>query len=407
MKILQINKYHFIKGGADRVYFNTMDLLKRHGHEVISFSTLKPENAQSNYSGYFVPFIDHRHNNAFSNLLDARRYLNNKAAFENLQRLLDAFRPDIAHLHLFYGDLSTSILRAFRKFDIPVVHTVHDYRLLCPANTFLDSRNMICEKCRNRSYYYCAIKKCLEGNFFYSSVLALEGYYRKYFIDPLDYIDRFIFVSKFAEMKHIEFDQRYAGKSEQLYNFTDVEGEGIKTQKGRYFLFFGRLVKEKGIETLLRAVSILDVNLMIAGSGPLEQDVIDFAAGHNNVTFLGHQSGAGLQELVKNASFIIVPSEWYENNPMTIIEAYAAGVPVIASRIGGIPEIVMHEKTGFLFEPHDISGLTNAMIRAERIGLDGYAALSQNCRDFAMREFSSESHYNHLMGIYSKTIDGD
>lgn len=259
MRILQINKYHYIKGGADRVYFNTMNLLERHGHEVVSFSTLKPENAPSNYSGYFVPYIDHRHNNTFNNMLDASRYINNKAAYKNLKRLLHEFRPDVAHLHLFYGDLSASILRAFRESDIPVVHSVHDYRLLCPANTLLDSHNKICEKCRTRSYYNCAIKKCLEGNFFYSSVLAIEGYYRKYFIDPLDYIDRFIFVSKFAEMKHIEFDQRYAGKSDQLYNFTDMEGEDIKSPKGRYLLFFGRLVKEKGIETLLKAVSTLDV----------------------------------------------------------------------------------------------------------------------------------------------------
>lgn len=110
---------------------------------------------------------------------------------------------------------------------------------------------------------------------------------------------------------------------------------------------------------------------------------------------------------MKNASFVVVPSEWYENNPMTIIEAYAAGVPVIASRIGGIPEIVMHEKTGFLFEPFDISGLANSIISADRIDLDVYASLSQNCRDFAKREFSSEAHYNHLMQIYSKTINDD
>ena len=404
MRILQINKYHFIKGGADRVYFNTINLLEEHDQEVGSFSTLRPENIRSKYSEYFVPYIEHRNKNTLSNLLNASSYLYNKAAFENLKRLLDTFEPDIAHLHLFYGDLSASILKALRQSGIPVVQSVHDYRLLCPANALLDSHNEICEKCKPRAYYHCAVKRCLEGNLLFSSILALEGYSRKCLIDPLDYIDRFIFVSKFAQKKHIEFDQRFSAKSEQLYNFTDVGSGGIKSEKGNYFLFFGRLSKEKGIETLLSAAGNLDVNFKIAGSGPLEETVLDYASKHKNITFLGHQSGADLKNLVKNASFVIVPSEWYENNPMTIIEAYAAGVPVIASRIGGIPEIVMHEKTGFLFEARDIAGLVDTIIMAEKITPDDYSSLSQNCRKFAIREFSSQAHYDQLMDIYSKIL---
>jgi len=404
MRILQINKYHFIKGGADRVYFNTINLLEEHGHKVAFFSTLRPENIRSEYSEYFVPYIEHRHNHALSNLLNASRYLYNKTAFENLKRLLDTFKPDIAHLHLFYGDLSASILRALRQSGVPVVMSVHDYRLLCPANALLDSHNEICEKCKSRAYYYCAIKRCLEGNLFFSSVLALEGYSRKYLIDPLDYIDRFIFVSKFSERKHIEFNQRFSTKAEHLYNFTDVDSGDLKSEKGRYFLFFGRLSKEKGITTLLSAVSNLNVKFKIAGTGPLEKEVINFTAVNKNVTFLGHQTGPALKELVKNASFVIVPSECYENNPMTIIEAYAAGVPVIAARIGGIPEIVIHEKTGFLFETRNITNLTDTMNMAERISPEEYASLSQNCREFAIREFSSRTHYTQLMDIYSKIL---
>ncbi|HPR73349.1 MAG TPA: glycosyltransferase [Bacteroidales bacterium] len=400
MKILQINKHHFIKGGADKVYFNTISMLEKHGHEVVTFSTLRPENYGSEYSGYFVPFVDNRNKNVLSNLFQAGHYLYNGNASKNLKRLIEAFSPEIAHLHLFYGDLSSSILRTLKQTGVPIVHSVHDYRLLCPANSFLDSKNQICEKCKNRVYFNCASKRCLEGNFSFSSILALEGYTRKYLIDPLDYIDRFIFVSKFAEMKHIEFDQRYAGKAEQLYNFTDLEEKDAIGQKGRYFLFFGRLVKEKGVETLLKAISTLDVSLIIAGSGPGENDVRKFASEHKNVKLIGHQSGSELKDLVKNAYFIIVPSEWYENNPMTIIEAYAAGVPVIASRIGGIPEIVAHEKTGFLFEPFDTSGLVKTIIRAARIDLDNYAKMSQNCKEFARLEFASEIHYNQLMRIY-------
>lgn len=404
MRILQINKYHFIKGGADRVFFNTVNLLEKHGHEVITFSTQRPENIPSDYSPYFVPYVEHRHNTIRQNLVNAGRYLYNKSAFRNLERLIENVRPDIAHLHLFYGDLSASILKVLRNAGVPIVMSVHDYRLLCPANALLDAQNNICEKCKRGSYYHCMVKKCLENNFFFSSVLALEGYSRRFFIDPLEYIDRFIFVSKFAEGKHIEFDERFKSKSEHLYNFTDPGISETKSEKGEYYLFFGRLSKEKGIETLMEAVCRLKVNLRIAGTGPLESEVKKYADDHKNVKYLGHQTGAELKELVRNASFVIVPSEWYENNPMTIIEAYSAGVPVIASRIGGIPEIVLHEKTGFLFESRNVEDLVNALRLAERITSDTYTAMSQNSREFALREFSSDLHYDLLIGIYSNML---
>lgn len=404
MRILQVNKYHFIKGGADRVFFNTINLLEEHDHEVITFSTLRPENTQSKYSDYFVPYIEHRHSSALSNIRHAGRYIYNDLAFTNIERLINEFRPEIAHLHLFYGDLSASILKALRNARIPVIQSVHDYRLLCPANALLDSTGNICEKCRDKSFYHCSVKRCLEGNFFFSSVLAVEGYYRKYFIDPLEYIDKFIFVSKFAEQKHIEFDKRFAAKSEHLYNFTGMEDAELRANKGKYFLFFGRISKEKGIETLLTAAGSMKTDLRIAGSGPLEEEVKRFAADNKNVTFLGHQSGKDLRDLIKNASFVVVPSEWYENNPMTIIEAYASGIPVIASRIGGIPEIVNHGKTGFLFESRDTSDLAHMLDLGEKISQDDYAIMSRNCREFAAREFSASGHYDRLIDIYSKLL---
>ena len=146
------------------------------------------------------------------------------------------------------------------------------------------------------------------------------------------------------------------------------------------------------------------MNLKIAGSGPLEKEVIEYANSHNYVSFLGHQSGDNLKKLVRNASFVIVPSEWYENNPMTIIEAYAAGVPVIASRIGGIPEIVMHERTGYLFDARNISELADVISRANSISSEEYSAMSRNCREYAIHEFSSEKHYIDLIGIYQKLL---
>jgi len=402
MKILQINKYHFIKGGADRVYFNTVNLLEKNGHEVISFSTSHPDNLESRFSDFFVPYIEYRKNGFVSNILSAGRYIYNKSAYKILNSLLDVYKPDIAHLHLFYGDLSASILKSLRERKIPVVLSVHDYRLICPANSLLDSCSNICERCRNKAYYQCLTNRCLEGNFFYSGVLALEGYVRKYWIDSLDYIDRFIFVSSFAQQKHIEFDNRFSAKSSQLYNFTDVESYSPASEKGDYFLFFGRLVKEKGLTTLLNAVKDLDVKLMIAGAGPLEEEVINLSEKHRNITFLGYQSGGKLKELIRRATFIVVPSEWYENNPMTIIEAYSMGIPVIGARIGGIPEIVIDNKTGFLFESRNERDLADAIRKASQIGSLKYTEMSAAAAAYAHSNFSSGDHYNKLMEIYTE-----
>lgn len=404
MRVLQINKYHFIKGGADRVYFNTGNLLAENKHEVIYFSTDHPDNAESSYSEFFVPYSDNRQAGFFQKISNAGTYLNNRTAYQNLNRLVKKYKPDIAHLHLFYGGLSSSVLRSLKENNIPIVQSVHDYRLLCPANAFLDSKNRICEKCRNRSYYQCTLKRCSDGDLFYSSILTLEGYQRKYFIDPLDYIDHFIFVSKFSQEKHIEFDNRYSMKSSHLYNFTDVRKEKTTTDKGNHFLFFGRLSEEKGLLTLLNVAKKLKLNLKIAGTGPLEAEVMRSAALNENIEFMGYQSGNDLAKIIQSASFIIVPSEWYENNPMTVIESYAYGIPVIGARIGGIPEIVIENKTGFLFESRNEDDLTMAIEKARRLSFAEYSNLSQNAREFAERNFSSGGHYQALMEIYSKVL---
>ena len=216
MRILQINKHHFIKGGADRVYFNTGSLLERNGHEVIYFSTTHQNNIECPYSEFFVPFVENREIGFLSNFVNTCDYLYNKEVVSSLNRLLTAFKPDVAHLHLIYGEMSGSVLKALKSQKIPVVQSIHDYRMLCPANAFIDAQYQICEKCGNKAYYKCAIKRCKDNNFFYSSVLSLEAYLRKYYLDPVDYVDHFIFVSRFSREKHIEYDKRFATKSSRL-----------------------------------------------------------------------------------------------------------------------------------------------------------------------------------------------
>lgn len=404
MKILQINNFHFIKGGADRVYLNTSNLLKENGHLVFNFSSINPANYKSDESRYFIDINDNRHSNISGKLSGVKTYIYNKTAYRNLKALIQENKPDIAHLHLYYGGLTSSVLKVLKEMQIPIVQTIHDYRLLCPANAFLDNKNRICEKCKNKFYLQCSIYRCLEDNIFYSSILTIEAYTRKYFIDPLDYVDHFIFVSKFSQNKHIEYNKRFQDKSTLLYNFTFIpELWSVNTNKD-YMLFFGRLSKEKGILTLLEAIKKTKLKLKIAGTGPLQKDAEKCQLEYKNIEFMGHKSGDELKQIISGASYIVVPSEWYENNPMTVIESYAQGRPVIGSDIGGIPEIVETNKTGFLFKSRSIDDLAKTLEVAGSIGDSEYSKFSHNARNFAEENFSAQSHYSNLIAIYSKIL---
>jgi glycosyltransferase involved in cell wall biosynthesis len=400
-----INNSHSIKGGADRVYFNTAKLLEDEHNDILYFSTSDQENMQTEYSKYFISVSNKRKVGFFAKLAGAKDYVYNKRAYLGLRQLISEYKPDIAHIHLFCGGLSPSILKALHDFNIPIIQTVHDYRLLCPANAFLDSKNEICEKCINRSYYQCSWNKCVDGNIFYSTMVAIDAYYRKYFIRPVELIDHFIFVSKFSQMKHIEFDERYSAKSSHLFNFTTIPDEYQAAKNEKYFLYFGRLSSEKGILTLINAAISTKIKLKIVGTGPLYNEVLEISIIHDNIQVLGHQSGGTLSDIIAKASFIVVPSEWYENNPMTVLEAFAVGKPVIGSRIGGIPEIVIDGKTGFLFESRNTNDLVRIIQKAELLGEREYSEMSGNARSFALIHFSPVSHYNKLMQTYSQIIN--
>ena len=404
MRILLINNSHTIIGGADRVYFNTGKLMEENHQDVLYFSTYDEENEATPFSKYFVKVSNKRNANFTSKISGVKDYVYNKEAYSNLCKQIKEFKPDIAHIHLFCGGLSSSILKALKINNVPIVQTVHDYRLLCPANALLDSKNQICEKCINKSYYQCSLKKCVDGNFFYSTTVAVEAYYRKYIINPLDYIDHFVFVSQFSQLKHIEFDLRYSTKSSHLFNFTTIPEKYSSGKKGEYFLYFGRLSKEKGLVTLIKAATKTKIPLKIVGSGSMYDEILELTRENTLVEILGHQSGETLTGLITKASFILVPSEWYENNPMTVLEAFALGKPVIGARVGGIPEIVNDGKTGFLFDSRNINDLVRIILKAQQLGESEYLEMSSNARLFAQSFFSSEAHYQNLIEIYSKLM---
>lgn len=400
MRILLINNYHYPKGGADKVYFNTAQLLRQYGHEVFFFSTRHPDNHPSDEEAFFAENQGFREASLIQKIKKIPSFVYNKDAYEKLLVYLDEIRPDVAHIHLFMGGLSTSILHALREKKIPVVHTAHDYRMICPSYLFKDGKGKVCERCRNKFYAQCIIHRCSDNNLAQSTMLALDAYHRRYRVDPVDLIDRFIFVSRFSMNKHLEFEERFRTKAIKLYNF-HPELPQIKptAAKGEYFLFYGRLSREKGLSTLIEAARRASIPLKVVGTGPLA----DQYQGRPlpDIEFLGFQKGEALWDLVRGASFVIVPSECYENNPLTIVEAYSFGKPVIGSRLGGIPEIIEEGKTGFCFESGNPDDLAQVITKARKVSAGDYQLMSERARKFAEKHFSPEAHYDHLMRIYS------
>ena len=409
MKVLLINNCHYRRGGADVVYLNTGRLLSKMGHEVIYFSTNSAKNEANKYSDYFIDDIDALKLSFTEQFFSTPRKLYSFKAKRNLERLILNYKPDLVHLHLYKGGLTASILPVLRKNKIPVVITLHDYSLLCPRNIMLDGNGEICEKCLYSHTINCVLNRCNRKNFFYSTVNFIEYEINNKIFKPQKYFDRIICVCKFNYEKHLK-KPKLKDKLVQIYNFFPEINEIIPDhEKGEYFLYYGRLSNEKGIKTLINAWKKLDNRyiLKIAGDGnlykELESDIHSYRK--KNIELLGYKKGEELVELIKKASFIIVPSECYENNPMTIIEAYSMGKPVIGSNVGGIPEILDDGKTGFLFEMMNIDHLISTIERAFSLESNEYELLSKTARQFADEHFSEESHYLQLLKVYSEAIN--
>lgn len=397
MRILQINKYHYLKGGAETVFFNTMSLLKQHGHTVIPFCLKNKKNLYSEYESYFVDYPELSESTLATKIKNIPTFLYNKRAADQLEKLIINEKPELAHIHLMFNSLSVSILPVLRRHNIPTIMTVHDYRLICPAYTFRNSNGDICEKCKCGLYLNCIFSKCSNGNIPNSILLSMDSYFRSFFYKPIDYIDKFIFVSKFSLQKHIETDISYKMKSTHLYNFTPIETKKTDEKKD-YLLYFGRISYEKGIQTLIDAMTELPrISLKIVGTGPLLKTIQHKPS---NVMFEGFKQGEDLKTYIRNAKFVIVPSEWYENNPLAVIESMAIGTPVIGSNIGGIPELIQDSVTGYLYQSKSKNDLITTIKKAYTLNNDEYKKMTTLGKEFSDLNFSPDAHYKKLINIY-------
>ncbi|KAA3657350.1 MAG: glycosyltransferase family 1 protein [Calditrichaeota bacterium] len=405
-----IDKYYFIKGGAERYYFELTKVLEAHGHKVIPFSMQHPENFETEYSDYFVPKIEFNGLSPTQKLRQTpdilERIIYSRKAKKAVTKLIEKTKPDIAHLHMIDHQLSPSILHAFRDAGVPVIQTCHQYKLVCPSyRLFVMHKNQICERCIDGDYYHAISQKCLKNSRSASAVVTVESYIHKW-MKIYDHIDLFHVPSRFLGEKLIEGG---FPKEKIWHNFytINLDDYPFHPEYKDYCLYFGRLSEEKGIQTLLRAMQhAKKTKLLVAGDGPYRPHLehLKTELGLDNVTFLGNKGGTELVDLVQNARFIVVPSEWYDNSPLVIYEAFSMGKPAIVSTMGGMPELVDDGINGFHFEAGNKTEL------AEKISTlwqdDALVSkFSKNARYKADNEFSPDAHYKNIIQIYENLVN--
>ena len=392
MKILLVNKFYYRRGGDCIYMLNLEQLLKTHGHDVAVFAMDYPENIETEWKRYFPNEI--KFTPGVGMLETFMRMFGLGEVKRKFNSLLNDFKPDVVHLNNIHTQLSPVIARLAYERGIKVIWTLHDYKLLCPRYDCLRNGNKVCEECfadKHKVLEY----KCMKNSKLASMLAYKEA--MKWSREKLEsYTDAFICPSQFMQHKMAqgEFDRK---KMYILCNFIDIERTRRDSyDKEDYYCFIGRLSFEKGIETLIEAARTLPYHLKIIGGGPLA-DILKEKAKGANIEFTGYKEWPEIKEIVGKARFSVVPSEWYENNPLSVIEAQCLGTPVLGANIGGIPELIKEGVNGMCFESRNIMDLKNKIEKMFILNVD-YKQLAK----MSQIGYSSEKHYNELLELYQQ-----
>lgn len=401
-KILSINNYHYRRGGSDVVYFEHAALMEEEGWKNAFFSMHHPKNYETEWSTYFVSEIEFGHSySLLEKLRMASKVVYSFEAQKNLKRLINDFQPTVAHLHCIYHHLSPSILSTLHDAGVPTVMTAHDLKIACPAYKMLNETG-ICEKCKTGNYLNVIKHKCLRGSLGASAIVAVESTLHQQLNTYKKYLTKVVVPSRFFMRKFIEWGWP-EDKFTYIPNYVDASRFEPQYEPGDYFLYFGRLAPEKGVATLLRAVKQAGVKLKIAGTGPDEQ-MLHALQGElqGDVEFLGYQSGETLHQLIKQARAIVLPSEWYENAPMSLLESSAFGKPLIVADIGGIPEMLIPDQTGWTFTSGSIEELSQLLSRVQALPNEQLAEMGKAGRRLVETTFSRAQYIQATQALYAE-----
>jgi len=388
MRVLQINKF------------------------VVHFSMRHPENAESRYSAYFVGEKDYGGRRApLDNAAAGFSFIRSREAASKISRLIEDTRPDIAHLHNIYHQITPSIIPVLSAAGIPVVMTLHDYKLVCPNYTFYDGEKY-CDRCRGGRFYQAAATRCNNGSLGRSLLLSVEAYWQRmtrvydgvrFFLSPSRYM-RDTFVAEGFGADRVIYVAPYvldAGRNEDSSGLPNA----LSDLPDKYILYFGRLGREKGVLTLLDALAATDaIPLVVCGDGPLRGMLESRARSRSagRVTFTGHLKKPLLDRVIQRATAVVMPSEWPENAPFTVLEAMSWGVPVIVSDMGGLPE--MADLGGcVVFNAGDAEELST---RIAELWADEESAreIGRRGRQAIVEKLTEERHLDALVAIYERAV---
>ncbi len=403
MRILLVNTYHFPGGGDSTYTFNLAGLLRAHGNEVAFFAMQDPRNIPDDNQDLFVSNIDfkklNQRKNPVSGIQVLRRLLFSGEARSRFSRLLDRVQPDLLHLQNFMPHISSSIIMEAKRRRLPIVWTLHDYGLVCPNSHFwVDAKNHICEACLGGAFYQPLLKRCKKGSLLASATLAAVTRIQSALRIP-DQVDAFLSPSAFLKAKLIQGGFS-ADKVHHLPLFLPQSQFVDGNSSDGYILFLGKLSTIKGILPLLDACRRApDTRVRMAGR---MDDILPdrlHALRPSNAEYLGLKNGHELRDLLRRASAVIVPSLWYENQPFSILEAFACAKPVIASDLGGMRELVTHRDRGLLVPPGDAAAIAEAM-RWILVHPSEAAQMGHSAQIYAGRYHCEDEHYRQLSEIY-------
>ena len=406
MRILQVNKFHYLRGGAEKYFLDMSEKLRHDGHEVAVFSMRHPKNLPSPWEKYFVSRDSFNESKLRDRLLAPGRIIYSLESKMKFKRLVRDFRPDIIHIHNIYHQLSPSILSVAKKNQIPVVVHLHDYKLVCP-NYQLFVGGQICYRCRRHRYCQAVKHCCFHGSRVKSVLVALEMFihHRLWKIYERA-VNLYLAPSNFMKETVVSFGIPEA-KVKVLYNFIDRPGtkEEKNVPVGEYLLYYGRLSPEKGINVLLEALKITPSapSLKIVGSGP-EAEKLELSVKalgiQDQVEFLDAKFGTELEQIILGSKAVIIPSVWAENMPFVLLESLALGKVVIASRTGGLPELIENGTSGFLFENGNADDLANKIMALDSCDLESIGVAAKR----EVLDLTLEKHYKKLLDIYHSLI---
>jgi glycosyltransferase involved in cell wall biosynthesis len=409
LRVLLVNKFLYPSRGAETVFFATWRALEQHGHRVIPFGMLDQRNVKVAPGDYLVSNVDYsiehpllhigRTLTACANLVysfEARR---------KFEALAEATRPDIVHLHNIYHQISPSILHSAAKLNLPVVHTLHDFKLVCPNYRLMTGRQR-CERCVSGRFYHAIVHRCVKNSFLRSILCCTEMYVHR-FLKTYDRVDQFICPSQFLRSKLAEFGVE-PNRMTVVPNGLSLRTYSESAATRDYILYFGSLSAGKGLTALLQAFAEVscarNTRLLIAGEGELKPDLEHQIASDerlSKVELLGFVQGGQLRQLIQECLFVVNPSELYEICPMNILEAFAHGKAVLASNIGGIPELVEPGATGLLFRPGDVASLARQMqvlLTDTRLATH----MGRAARKRVDESYSMDLYYERILRVYQE-----